>query len=745
MFGFLSQRVYLQLFAAYALGIALMFRTPLPRELLLGWESLLIWSALLALLALAWIWRAQFAGRAALFALAVLIGALSVSLTLRGALDMPLRELAAGDSHLLRGRVASIPKYQRGHLRFMLDVEQVYDGRRYQPLHGRCFVFLRCDPGTPLYLTDRVRVFTALTEVEPPANRGQFNYRRYLLQRGTVLTAYLPTPRSLVRRDEHAPQPWAALSVARRSLLGAVTGGLPPHLGQLAASVIYGDKVVELPADLQDRWRRAGLTHIVVASGTQVSLLIGVLGLLLWRLGDGRTWRGRLLNLAQFSATLAAVLAYGAITGFETSIVRALVMGAVVLLGRLVSRQTDGMTALAQAGLIVLLANPLELLAAGFQLSFSATFGLIYGAGVLFPLTAQLSGWRNTLAQMFITTAGAQLFVSPALAWQFNQLSGWGLISNLLAIPLSFILLVAGALASFGLVYVPVLGALLKWFVWGLSWTLDLIARVFASLPGSNIAVPTPPWWWVVGCYLLILLAGEWLKTARAGQAVRPTRQAQSLTPRQLAALRFGIPMLALALCCGVGAWLIVPRPELVVLALPRGEGYLWRSATGRSVLLLRSASLGMNHNADTVASALRTRGINRLHGVVWLDKPPEEDLLVDWPAPVLQPGSELHQALDMRWLGEGRGVHGCRLGSGAGTVDVLWEPSRVPLGETSVQLAAVGARVWRELAHWQQQELAARGTVVVPQGGSDALARTPECELCVRGAVLAEYRPAGP
>src|SRR5690606_15168262 len=197
------------------------------------------------------------------------------------------------------------------------------------------------------------------------------------------------------------------------------------------------------------------------ASGTQVSLLMLLKALMLWRSPRSFGGRGTLISIIQFVVTIAVVATYAGITGYETSIVRALCMGILLCAGRLFLRNVDGLSTLSQAGLILLLAQPLQLFTPGFQLSFLATFGLIYMMGTLHPLIAHIEGWRRFLLDGLLTTGGAQLFVTPVLAYSFNQFSLVGLLSNLLAVPLSLVLLVCGALSSFGLATLPLIGPVL--------------------------------------------------------------------------------------------------------------------------------------------------------------------------------------------------------------------------------------------------------------------------------------------
>ncbi|MBN2082752.1 ComEC family competence protein [bacterium] len=659
MFRFLRERVYVQVFIALALGSALGHVKPLPLELLLG-DALLIGLVLLLLGLLWWHWHGRSDWWAALpgFLLITAIGMVNVSIALVLPLTAGLRAYD-GETATLTGRVISIPKYQRGHLRFLLAAEHAELDGAARDVTGTCYVYLKAEEPVELYYSDRVELTAGISEVLPPKNRGQFDYRRYLLIRGTVLTAYSRSPEQL-RRLNPAPPLWAGLSRLRGWLTDGLAAGLPEDLGELAVSVVYGDKITDLPEEMEERFRRAGLTHILVASGTQVSLLIVLLALLCWRLPDDFTWRGLLLNLLQFAVTFGVVFIYAAVTGLETSILRALVMGVLVMAGRLAYRQVDGLTTLAQSGLILLVVSPLQLLAPGFQLSFIATFGLIYLAGVGFPLAAHLTGWRRWTAQTLITTGGAQLFVAPVLAAHFHQLSLWGLFSNLLAIPLSFALLAVGGLASLGLGSIPLIGPLITWVVWGLTWLLNGVATVFAALPGGNLAVPKPPWWAIAALYGAVFLAGEWLKL----------REPAGTATRRL--VRLGVPALAGGLLIWLMAWLAVPAPELAVLNLPMSEGYIWRPYTGRSIAILRAKGLERQHNADTVQSALRVRGINRLSGIVWLDEPAPE-MLPDYPAPLYRPGDAVPEDWDLAWLGGGDELCGARLALGESEAWVVW------------------------------------------------------------------------
>lgn len=674
MFGFLTERIYLQVLLLFAAGIALGGKLIMPT----GFYSTAVLPATLllaCLFGLHLLWRDSDRLSARLpSALAILLtGVLYCNLAIHQVTQAPLLRHITGEFQAGEARILSLPKYQKGHLRFLASISKLGDADTTGGL-GRCQFYLKCDPGYTLSPGDTVRFFGSLEEISPPRNRGQFNYRTYLMQRGTLASAYLPSEKSLQVLDDSGSRRLAWLTVLRGRLMDSLTEDLPDDLQELAVSVVYGDKITDLNEELEERFRRAGLTHILVASGTQVSLLIMLMALALWRSPRSFDTRGTLISIAQFIVTAGVVAVYAGITGYETSIVRALCMGVLLCAGRLFLRNVDGLSTLAQAGLILLLAQPLQLFTPGFQLSFLATFGLIYVMGTLHPLIGHLAGWRRFLLDGLLTTGGAQLFVTPVLAASFNQFSLVGLLSNLLAVPLSLVLLICGALASFGLGKLPLLGSLLNWLVLVFSFLLDRLATLFGNLSFSSIAVPAPPAWFMLAFYLLILLAGEWY------------RNRERLSAGQLRRLQPATLCLVWLLSAWIAGQVILPRPELSLLRLERSFAvYMDQPGTGRCVVV-DPYWIERRHNADNLLSALKARGVSTLAAVYWLDQAPSKNPLEQLSARQI----ELDEAEDvelpfalLRKQSSGSYGLNCRLGQSTATL--LWdvpgsEHDRLPL-----------------------------------------------------------------
>jgi hypothetical protein len=311
-------------------------------------------------------------------------------------------------------------------------------------------------------------------------------------------------------------------------------------------------------------------------------------------------------------------------------------MGIAVAGAKLFNRRPDGLSVLAQAAIMMLLINPQYLATVSFQLSFGATFGLIYAAQVFFPLASNLRGVTGWAIRAVIVTGGAQLAVSPILIMNFHTLSVWGIPSNLLALVPSFLLLVLGGVLSLGMDSIPLLGELLIWLVRTIAGLLDGIAWFFARLPGSDIAVPHPPVWMPLFIFAIMLILGE---------LIRNWRELHQYRQHWIAVL------LGLALIPAVFliTSLFESRDRLIAYQLGRAEGYLLHSRQSGALLLLHPAWLRSNHNVDTIMDGLRYFGIAQPDAIIWLDDA-EYELETFSSISQYAYGSELPAQSDVCW-----------------------------------------------------------------------------------------------
>src|SRR5438094_416544 len=218
----------------------------------------------------------------------------------------------------------------------------------------------------------------------------------------------------------------------------------------------------------------------------------------------------RIVTISPRPGVAAAVtLFFALMTGWVPSVARAAMMALIGLAAPLLQRGRDAHAALAVAALALLVSQPLLLCDAGFQLSFAATWGLIFIAPVL---TLHLSALPRSLRSLFAMTVAAQIAVGPLLAYHFLQISVVGLAANLIVIPLVALLVPAGfAVAVVGAV-IPTLGVSLAPVLGPPADAVRWTAAVFARLPLSAVPVEAPSLLGIAGFYAVLVATVEWLR-----------------------------------------------------------------------------------------------------------------------------------------------------------------------------------------------------------------------------------------
>lgn len=175
-------------------------------------------------------------------------------------------------------------------------------------------------------------------------------------------------------------------------------------------------------ASTEELVRRAGLSHLVAVSGSNVAIVVGTVALAVARLG----LRARILVCA------GALALYVLVVGPEASVLRAATMGGIALLALGAGRRTEPLHALGLALIVVLALRPGLVFSVGLHLSAAATAGIVLFAG---PLSRRLSRVPRPVALALGVTLAAQVAVAPVLVGVFGELSVVAPLANLLVAP----------------------------------------------------------------------------------------------------------------------------------------------------------------------------------------------------------------------------------------------------------------------------------------------------------------------
>jgi competence protein ComEC len=250
-----------------------------------------------------------------------------------------------------------------------------------------------------------------------------------------------------------------------------------------------------VPEALTEQFRAAGLTHLTAVSGENVAFVLALFAPLLRRLG----LRGRVL------AALALLIAFGTMTRWEPSVLRAIAMAVLALVAGHLGRPAAGVRVLALAATALLLADPFLLHQVGFLLSCAASLGITLLAR---PITARLRG-PEWMREVLGVTAAAQVGVAPVLIPVFGSMPLVALPANLVAVPLAAPLtmwgLLAGVIGGLARPLSPAIPRLLELPTVGLLHALIAVADLASRVP---VAVDGRAAWGLVA--LGALTAAGW-------------------------------------------------------------------------------------------------------------------------------------------------------------------------------------------------------------------------------------------
>lgn len=245
----------------------------------------------------------------------------------------------------------------------------------------------------------------------------------------------------------------------------------------LVLGVVLGEDE-GLPKSVREDFRASGLAHLLAVSGQNVAFLAGGI--------YGLGWLFRLSRVVRELLILSAIFAYVLAVGWQPSVVRAGVAGALASLAWLLARPRDRWHFLAVGALVLLAWAPSSLLEPGFQLSFAAVAAIFIGL-------PRVQRWSDgypvprRLAEVVGIAIVCGIATAPIVLVQFDSAPVYTVPANALAAPAMPLVLGLGLLSAAADPLAPDAATALAWLAgWAAAW-VELVARAVAALPGAQI------------------------------------------------------------------------------------------------------------------------------------------------------------------------------------------------------------------------------------------------------------------
>lgn len=392
----------------------------------------------------------------------------------------------------IEGRVVDIDRSASDAVRLTLDrvvLERMDPSRT--PGHVRISLhgnqpLADVKPGDVLIMTGH------LSPPSGPAEPGGFDFRRHAWFDGLGAIGYTRNP--VLRLAPAKTDSIAMWIFSRRMALShAVQAKLTGEAGAFAAAIMTGDRS-GMGQNTLAALRASNLAHLLAISGLHMGLLTSfVFAVIRYGLallpGFALRWHSK--KIAAVFALFAAA-SYLALSGGNVATERAFIMVAVMLVAVLLDRRALTLRAVAMAAIIVLILQPESLLGPGFQMSFAATTALVAVFGWLRHRDlSKLPKWTRPVLSVVLSSLVAGLATAPIAAAHFNQISHYGLIANLLSVPLMGILVMPAAVLAVCLAPFGGWGLGLWLMGLGLRWIL-FVAETVAGTDGALSHVQMP-------------------------------------------------------------------------------------------------------------------------------------------------------------------------------------------------------------------------------------------------------------
>jgi competence protein ComEC len=367
----------------------------------------------------------------------------------------------------------------------------VVNGNRQTTASGIVIVYIQKDAAPPAVLPgDQLLLQKQLQPIRNSGNPGAFDYRGYCALQGIFHQVFITTKElHILHRKPSILVLQRFLYNARKRILELLRAHIKsPRECGLAEALLIGYKE-DLDKELVQSYSNTGVVHVIAISGLHLGLIYIVLQklLTLFRKQLKGRWTKPLI-------IITALWLFSFLSGASPSVLRSAVMFTCIVIGESRQKKIPVYNSLAASAFLLLTCNPFWLWDAGFQLSYIAVLSIVVFMKPVYHWISFQNKLLDHLWQLCAVTIAAQILTTPVTVYYFHQFPLLFLVSNIVAVPVSSIMLL-GELLLLALSPVTepahLLGAALEKLLYMLNSYVEYIDRLpFSAWPAMHINIP---------------------------------------------------------------------------------------------------------------------------------------------------------------------------------------------------------------------------------------------------------------
>ena len=465
-----------------------------------------------------------------------------------------------------------------------------------------------------------IKVRGKLRQFEEAANKGNFDSRKYYLSLGFYGKIEAGTIEVINSDYSGIRQGLYELRleiIERLEKLCSDNNGIFSIINNkngIIGAIILGDKT-DLDSDIKELYSVSGIAHILAISGLHISFI----GMAIYRL-----LRRRFRFLFSAAVSIPVVLSFGIMSGFGISTIRAIIMFILKIMGEVLGRKYDAITAISLAGLVLLVQNPFVVCNSGFQMSFGAIIAIV----LILPIVEEILNTDNKIIKVLSANFTISLVMNPILAWNYYELPTFSFLLNIVVVPLMSVVIVSSIVGIFCSCIMFGFGKVVIFPGCGILELYTFLCNIINKSSVASIVVGQPKVTIIIVYYAILLVVLFGLKNIR-------TKYTRAEKERNIIKKETGLVLekkakkerrikgqnVKLRLACIVGFLLLncliyyIPNPGFYItfINVGQGDGILIHGDNGTKVMVDGGSTSEKQVAKNCIVPYLKAEGIGTI------------------------------------------------------------------------------------------------------------------------------------